>query len=44
VAKTFLELEQPRLAAEIWEGMLEEDDNIAEVWYYLGKLRIRFLC
>lgn len=36
VAKTFLELEQPRLAAEIWEGMLEEDDNIAEVWYYLG--------
>jgi len=35
-AKLFLELEQHRTAAEVWEELLEEDDNIAEVHYYLG--------
>ncbi len=35
-AKLFLELNDPKSAAEIWECLLEEDDNIAEVHYYLG--------
>jgi hypothetical protein len=31
-----VELNQPRTAAQIWEGLLEEDDNIAEVYYHLS--------
>jgi len=35
-AKMFLELEQDRIAADIWESLLDVDDNIAEIHYYLG--------
>jgi len=35
-AKLFLELEQPETAAAIWDSLLEEDDNIAEVHYFIG--------
>ena len=35
-AKMFLELEQDSIAVEIWESLLEVDDNIAEIHYHLG--------
>jgi len=35
-AKMFLELEEDRTAADIWETLLDVDDNIAEVHYHLG--------
>lgn len=35
-AKLFLEMEQHETAAEIWEIMIEEDDTVAEVYYFLG--------
>jgi len=35
-AKMFLELEQDKTAAEIWESLLDLDDNIAEIHYHLG--------
>lgn len=35
-AKLFLELERPRESAWIWEQLLEQDDNIAELHYHLG--------
>jgi len=41
-AKLFVELNQPRTAAEIWESLLEEDDNIAEVYYHLAIAYRRF--
>jgi len=34
--KLFLELEESELAIEIWENILDEDDQIAEVHYFLG--------
>lgn len=35
-AKMFLELSEDKIAATIWENLLEIDDNIAEIHYYLG--------
>jgi hypothetical protein len=35
-AKLFEELDQHKVAAEIWENLLDEDDNIAEVHYCLA--------
>jgi len=35
-AKLFMELEQHRIATDIWEDLIEEDDNIAEIFYHLA--------
>eukprot|EP01116_Phalansterium_solitarium_P000102 TRINITY_DN10064_c0_g1_i1.p1 TRINITY_DN10064_c0_g1~~TRINITY_DN10064_c0_g1_i1.p1 ORF type:complete len:365 (-),score=101.14 TRINITY_DN10064_c0_g1_i1:291-1322(-) len=35
-AKLLLEMDQHETAAEIWEIIIEEDDSIAEVYYFLG--------
>jgi len=35
-AKLFLEIEQYKIAAHIWEELLDEDDNIAEIHYHLA--------
>lgn len=41
-AKMFIELEQDKSAVDIWESLLEVDDNIAEIHYHLG-LAYRFI-
>jgi len=35
-AKTFYEVAEYQTAINIWEGLLDEDDNIAEVHYHLA--------
>jgi len=35
-AKLFLELQQFEVAAEILVSLLDEDDNVSEVWFLLA--------
>ncbi|XP_031432963.1 probable assembly chaperone of rpl4 isoform X2 [Clupea harengus] len=35
-AKLLIEAEEPEMAMEVLEGLLEEDDEVVQVWYMLG--------